>query len=249
MQETSATKYPYADLTSSSSLNTDDAEKIRSLLKKPCSNAPKTKSEPIYAQITPRSSRNLEHIAPLKISTPISSANSTPQPKSETSSCSSKTSLIETADSRDFLPGATSSMYDVLLSKETKESLNMIHKTDWNLKKDFMLKDRECHMETKSPLEVSLDKKFVINMFESRPSKKWEKTLRNVDKESNDGFHKNAFIRMSLDSKVMENNLKIASKFYDEVEQNIEMLERESKLLEIEAKVSLLSQKVLLFNL
>ncbi|KAF7275961.1 hypothetical protein GWI33_011060 [Rhynchophorus ferrugineus] len=149
-------------------------------------------SEPIYAQVAPKSVRD--------------SINS-----------SIPSTLSDTPDPVD------------LLCKETREKLNLIHKTDWSLTK--------CSTVPTKEKETTEEQRFIVNTFESRPSKRWnnharpkitkidtEKDLKreNTNKNTSRGHSSPDFTSIfSLD--------------YDDVDDTITKLEQESRDLKEES--------------
>lgn len=172
--------------------------------------------EPVYAKITPKKLR--------QSASSTTSQSSSPVPKSDNESpASSKTSLTEHFYSQDFIPKVTSSRNDIL-EPDTKEFFRNC------CLEDNVPKDKEDQSLSKSAVE----KKFVANLFESRPSKKWEKLVRNSS------FQKRTFVRMSLDSKILlrKNVETDDSKSLARMNTSIEKLGRGSNKLRVETNVS-----------
>ncbi|CAG9768085.1 unnamed protein product [Ceutorhynchus assimilis] len=166
-------------------------------------------TEPVYAKVTPKKLRQ----SALQSSVFV--------PKSDTESpASSKTSLTVNSYSQDFTPKATSSRNDILESEMKDSSRN------WPEQDDLP--------KNQSLSKTAVEKKFVTNIFESRPSRRWEKHVKN----SNGSFQKRTFIRMSLDSRILaRKNLEkedLESKSLADINKNIEKLEIESKKLKVE---------------
>lgn len=67
-----------------------------------------------------------------------------------------------------------------MLEPKTKESLNLIHNTEFHNMNDIF-PDHECNNQTtKNDQVIKLQRKFVVNGYESRPSAKLEPTEEKV---------------------------------------------------------------------